>query len=109
MDWLKIFMGLVLLTISALWIDLSLHLPFPSFARVARVGPAHFPLLVASILALLTIIWLAREHHKKIGRKRGLRGEAHPLVPGVRGIHNHPASLGIRSQHFSFSDRSGGE
>lgn len=69
MDWLKIFIGLVLITISALWIDLSLHLPFPSFARVAKVGPAHFPLLVASLLALLTLIWLAREYHKKEGEK----------------------------------------
>ncbi|MCS7239885.1 MAG: tripartite tricarboxylate transporter TctB family protein [Candidatus Bipolaricaulota bacterium] len=82
MDWLKILSGLGLLSISGLWVALSLHLPFPSFARASKVGPAHFPILVASLLALLTIIWLVRESRKS------------PNEREVRGIHLIPWYFG---------------
>lgn len=82
MDWLKIVTGLSLLSVSSLWIVQSLRLPFPSFARAAKVGPAHFPILVSSLLALLTVIWLVREHRKSRGESevRGLR-----LIPWYLG------------------------
>lgn len=82
MDWLKIVTGLSLLSVSGLWIVQSLRLPFPSFARAAKVGPAHFPILVSSLLALLTVIWLVREHRKSRGESevRGLR-----LIPWYLG------------------------
>lgn len=82
MDWLRICTGLGILSICGLWISQSLRLPFPSFARAAKVGPAHFPLLVACALALLTLVWLAKEHRKAPGEQevRGLR-----LIPWYLG------------------------
>jgi hypothetical protein len=75
MDWLKLLVGLGLLGISSLWIAESLSLPFPSYARASKVGPAHFPLLVASLLLLFTILWLVREHRKS---------QEEPEVRGIR-------------------------
>lgn len=62
MYWLKVVTGLGLLSVASLWIAQALTLPFPSFARASKVGPAHFPLIVASLLAFLVIVWLVREH-----------------------------------------------
>lgn len=82
MDWLRMGTGLGILSVCGLWIAQSLHLPFPSFARAAKVGPAHFPLLVASLLALLILMWLAKEHRKTKGEQevRGAR-----LIPWYAG------------------------
>lgn len=82
MNWFKIFTGLGLLNVCGLWIAQSLRLPFPSFARAAKVGPAHFPILVASLLALLTVIWLVREH-RKVQSKSEVRGVR--LIPWYLG------------------------
>ncbi len=75
MNWMKVLSGLGLLSISALWIAQALALPFPSFARASKVGPAHFPLIVASLLSLLVIVWLVREHRASAaeGEARGWR------------------------------------
>lgn len=82
MDWLRIGTGLGILSICGLWIAQSLRLPFPAFARAAKVGPAHFPILTASLLAFLALVWLAREHRKSQGERevRGLR-----LIPWYLG------------------------
>lgn len=82
MDWLRICTGLGILSTCGLWIAQSLRLPFPAFARAAKVGPAHFPILVASFLAVLTVIWLIKEHRKVRGEQevRGVR-----LIPWYLG------------------------
>jgi len=85
MNWFKIGVGLGLLSICCLWIAQSLALPFPSYARASKVGPAHFPLLVASFLSFLTILWLVREHEKS------------QEEPEVRGIRLIPWYLGYAS------------
>jgi len=61
MNWLSLGTALGFLGIAAVWIEQALQLPFPSFARASRVGPAHFPLIVASLLALLSVIWAIQE------------------------------------------------
>ncbi|MBC7344019.1 MAG: tripartite tricarboxylate transporter TctB family protein [Clostridia bacterium] len=70
MNWLKLGTGLAFLSLAALWIALALALPFPAFARTAKVGPAHFPIVVASLLAILVIAWLIREHRAKEEREK---------------------------------------
>lgn len=82
MDWFRILTGAGILSVCGLWISQALHFPFPSFARAAKVGPAHFPILVASLLALLTLIWLVREHRRPRGENevRGVR-----LIPWYLG------------------------
>jgi putative tricarboxylic transport membrane protein len=48
--------AIVLIALSALWIQLAVQLPFPAFARVAKMGPGHFPITVAGLLAFLAVL-----------------------------------------------------
>lgn len=57
MKWAERITALLLLALSVVWIYLAVHLPFPAFARVARMGPGHFPMAVAAVLAILAL-WL---------------------------------------------------
>ena len=36
---------------------MAAHVPFPAFARVARMGPGHYPMAVA-VLQLILALWL---------------------------------------------------
>jgi putative tricarboxylic transport membrane protein len=56
MKWAERITAIVLLALSALWIKLSVNLPFPAFARAAKMGPGHFPIAVAALLAILAVI-----------------------------------------------------
>lgn len=58
MKWAERIAAIVLLALSALWIQLAVHLPFPAFARVAKMGPGHFPIAVAGMLAVLALLLL---------------------------------------------------
>jgi hypothetical protein len=57
MKWAERITALFLLALSGVWIYLAVRLPFPAFARVARMGPGHFPMAVAGVLAILAL-WL---------------------------------------------------
>ena len=57
MKWAERITALFLVVLSAVWIYLAVRLPFPAFARVARMGPGHFPMVVAGVLAILAF-WL---------------------------------------------------
>lgn len=74
MSWIKLLIGVGFLSIAALWIAQSLTFPFPSFARASKVGPAHFPILVASLLAIFVIIWLIRELRGEAGEEDEVKG-----------------------------------
>jgi membrane protease YdiL (CAAX protease family) len=56
MKWAERITAIVLLALSALWIQLAVDLPFPAFARVAKMGPGHYPIAVAGLLALLAVL-----------------------------------------------------
>ena len=58
MRWANRITAIVLLALSALWIQLAVHLPFPAFARVAKMGPGHYPIAVAGLLAILAVLLL---------------------------------------------------
>jgi putative tricarboxylic transport membrane protein len=58
MKWAERITAIVLLALSALWIKLAVNLPFPAFARVAKMGPGHYPIAVAGLLAILAILLL---------------------------------------------------
>lgn len=81
MNWLSFATALGFLGIAATWIEQALRLPFPSFVRAARVGPAHFPLIVASFLALLSVIWAVQELKKKQEPKRDVDVPALKVLP----------------------------
>ena len=58
MRWANQITAIVLLALSALWIQLAVDLPFPAFARVAKMGPGHFPIAVAGLLVILAVLLL---------------------------------------------------
>ena len=58
MRWAERITAVVLLALSALWIQLAVDLPFPAFARVAKMGPGHYPIAVAGLLASLAVLLL---------------------------------------------------
>lgn len=58
MKWAERITAVVLLALSALWIQLAVDLPFPAFARVAKMGPGHYPIAVAGLLAILAVLLL---------------------------------------------------
>ena len=57
MKWAERITALFLLALSAVWIYLAVRLPFPAFARVARMGPGHYPIAVAGLIIILAL-WL---------------------------------------------------
>ena len=56
MKWAERITAIVLLALSAFWIQLAVDLPFPAFARVAKMGPGHYPIAVAGLMALLAVL-----------------------------------------------------
>ena len=58
MKWAERITAIVLLALSALWIQLAVDLPFPAFARVAKMGPGHYPIAVAGLMAILAVLLL---------------------------------------------------
>jgi len=58
MKWADRITAIVLLALSVLWIQLAVNLPFPAFARVAKMGPGHYPIAVAGLLAILAVLLL---------------------------------------------------
>lgn len=49
--------SLFLIVLSGLWIYWARQLPYPKFARVSKMGPGDFPIMVAVALAVCAI-WL---------------------------------------------------
>ena len=58
MKWADRITAIVLLALSGLWIKLAVDLPFPAFARVAKMSPGHYPIAVAGLLAILAVLLL---------------------------------------------------
>ena len=58
MRWAERITAIVLLALSAFWIQLAVDLPFPAFARVAKMGPGHYPIAVAGLMAILAVLLL---------------------------------------------------
>ncbi len=89
MKWAERITAIVLLALSALWIQLAVHLPFPAFARVSKMGPGHFPIAVAGFLAILAVLllWQTFRSEKHTGsaeddeeQSRDPRGFRHLLI-----------------------------
>ena len=57
--------ALILIMLSVLWVLLAVRLPFPAFARVAKMGPGHFPIIVASLLAFLAVLLFWNTFHSE--------------------------------------------
>jgi putative tricarboxylic transport membrane protein len=58
MKWADRITAIVLLALCVFWIRLAVDLPFPAFARVAKMGPGHYPIAVAGLLAILAVLLL---------------------------------------------------
>jgi len=56
MKWAERITAIVLLALSALWIQQAVNLPFPAFAKAAKMGPGHYPIAVAVLLGILAVI-----------------------------------------------------
>ena len=56
MKWADRSLAICLIAIAGGWIYLASRLPFPSFAQVSNIAPAHYPMAVAALLALLAAI-----------------------------------------------------
>jgi hypothetical protein len=56
MKWAERITAILLLALSVLWIKLAVNLPFPAFARAAKMGPGHYPIAVAVLLGILAVI-----------------------------------------------------
>ena len=65
MKWAERTTAIVLLALSALWIQLAVDLPFPAFARVAKMGPGHYPIAVAGLMAILAVLLLWQTFRSK--------------------------------------------
>ena len=52
--------AVLLIALSLWWIQMAVHIPFPAFARVAKMGPGHYPMAVAGLQIVLAI-WLLWE------------------------------------------------
>jgi len=69
MKWADRITAIVLLALCVLWIRLAADLPFPVFARVAKMGPGHYPIAVAALLAILAVLlsWQTFRSEKHTG------------------------------------------
>ena len=72
MKWAQRITAIVLLALSALWIKLAVNLPFPAFARAAKMGPGHYPIAVAVLLGILAVIlfWQTFRSETPTGRAK---------------------------------------
>jgi putative tricarboxylic transport membrane protein len=53
-------LAVVMLAVSSVWTYLAFKLPFPAFAKAAKVGPGHFPAAVSILMGLLALILLIK-------------------------------------------------
>jgi Ca2+/Na+ antiporter len=60
MKWADRVTAFVLLAIAGSWIYLANQIPFPTFARVSKLAPGHYPMGVAVLLLALAIILLVK-------------------------------------------------
>lgn len=58
--WADRITAITLFIIAGVWLLLAVQLPFPAFSRISKMGPGHYPLAVAGVLAVLAIILLAQ-------------------------------------------------
>ncbi len=65
MGWGDRLLGSAMMCVAGLWTYLAFNLPFPAFAKSAKVGPGHFPAGVAILLGILSMILLARTFPRK--------------------------------------------
>lgn len=65
MKWAQRITAIVLLALSVLWIKLAVNLPFPAFARAAKMGPGHYPIAVAFLLGILAVILFWQTFHSE--------------------------------------------
>lgn len=63
MKWADRITAIVLLALCVFWIRLAVDLPFPAFARVAKMGPGHYPIAVAGLLAILAVLLFWQTFH----------------------------------------------
>ncbi len=63
--WPNRILAIILFILSALWIYFSIQLPFPAFARVAKVGPGHYPAGVAAIMGFLSVLLFLKTLRRK--------------------------------------------
>jgi putative tricarboxylic transport membrane protein len=60
MPWGDRALAVVMLAVSSVWAYLSFKLPFPAFAKAAKVGPGHFPAAVSILMGVLALILLIK-------------------------------------------------
>jgi len=61
-------LAVVMLAVSSVWTYLAFKLPFPAFAKAAKVGPGHFPAAVSILMGVLALILLVKTFVPKPGR-----------------------------------------
>ena len=76
MPWGDRALAIVMLAVSVVWTYLAFKLPFPSFAKAAKVGPGHFPAAVAILMGVLALILLAKTFVPKPGQAGNDGGDA---------------------------------
>ena len=70
MPWGDRALTVVMLAVSGVWTYLAFKLPFPSFAKAAKVGPGHFPAAVAILMGVLALILLVKTFLPRPGGTR---------------------------------------
>ena len=88
MKWNDLATAAFLTAVGVLWIWKGLQIPFPSFARIARVGPAHYPVALAVLRTVSDPGFLrnvAALGHRLESGLQGLRQRV-SRVTGVRGL-----------------------
>jgi hypothetical protein len=60
MKWFDRIAAFVVLVIAGVWIYMAIQVPFPTFARVSKLAPGHYPMAVAVLLAALAIMLLGK-------------------------------------------------
>lgn len=63
--WPNRLVAIILVSLSSAWIYLAIQLPFPSFARVAKMGPGHYPAGVAAVMGFLSILFFLQTFRHK--------------------------------------------
>lgn len=63
--WPNRIVAIILFVASGLWVYLSIQLPFPAFARVAKIGPGHYPAGVAAFMIFLSILFFIQTLKQK--------------------------------------------
>lgn len=64
-DWRDRLVAAVLVCLSVLWVYKAVKLPFPSFTRVAGIGPGHYPAGVAVIMGFLAALYFIQTFRRR--------------------------------------------